>query len=144
MKVLTAFSLLLTYGFATLSQSGRECLCTFDRSCWPNAEEFSQLQAQVAQPLVYPLPTASACYPTSDPSGNCTEAIDNWTDGNWRSSMPGSLEALNWETFVFKNGTIEACYLNTTITGTCGQGRVPVIGVDARSVADIQAGVIHV
>ncbi|KAH0838842.1 hypothetical protein J3R83DRAFT_7252 [Lanmaoa asiatica] len=26
------------------------------------------------------------------------------------------------------------CYLNTTITDTCGQGSVPVIGVDARSV----------
>ncbi|KIJ13625.1 hypothetical protein PAXINDRAFT_116940 [Paxillus involutus ATCC 200175] len=141
MKVLTAFSLLLTCGLATTSQSGQECLCTSDQSCWPNAEEFSQLQAQVSQPLVYPLPTASACYPTSDPSGNCTEVIENWTDGNWRSSMPGSMEAPNWETFIFKNGTIEACYLNTTITGTCGQGRVPMIGVDAHSVADIQAGV---
>ncbi|KAF8834784.1 FAD-binding domain-containing protein [Paxillus ammoniavirescens] len=141
MKVLIIFSLLVICGLAIASQSGQGCLCTSDQSCWPNATEFSQLQAQVSQPLVYPLPAASACYPTSDPSGNCTAVTENWADGNWRSSMPGAMEAPNWETFMLKNGTIDACYLNTTITGTCGQGRVPVIGIDARSVADIQAGV---
>ncbi|KAI9572545.1 hypothetical protein HD554DRAFT_2168239 [Boletus coccyginus] len=55
--------------------------------------------------------------------------------------MPGSMEAPDFETFTFHNGTIDACYLNTTITGTCGQGSVPVIGVDARLVEDIQAAV---
>ncbi|KIJ13630.1 hypothetical protein PAXINDRAFT_80827 [Paxillus involutus ATCC 200175] len=141
MKVLSAFSHIVTWGLSTTSQTGQECVCTSDQPCWPNAEEFSQFQTLVSQPLIYPVPTASACYPTSDPSGNCTEVIENWTDGNWRSSMPGSMEVPHFETIMFKNGTIDACYLNTTITGACGQGRVPVIGVDARSVADIQAGV---
>jgi hypothetical protein len=67
--------------------------------------------------------------------------LENWYDGNWRSSIPGSMEGTNFETFMFRNGTIDACYLNTTITGVCGQGSVPVIGVDARSVEDIQAAV---
>ena len=58
--------------------------------------------------------------------------------------MPGSMEATNFETFMFRNGTIDACYLNATITGACEQGRVPVIGVDARSVEDIQAAVTFV
>ncbi|KAF8838540.1 FAD-binding domain-containing protein [Paxillus ammoniavirescens] len=141
MKVFVVFSLFVACTLATTSFSGQECLCTSDQSCWPDASEFSQLQTQVSQPLVYPSPTASACYPTSGPSGSCTEVIERWTDGIWRSSMPGSMEAPNFETFMFKNGTIDACYPNTTITGTCGQGMVPVIGVDARSVADIQAGV---
>ncbi|KAF9236143.1 hypothetical protein BU15DRAFT_64240 [Melanogaster broomeanus] len=100
-----------------------------------------RLQSQLSQPLVYPLPTAAACYPTSDPSGNCTDVIQNSEDGNWRSSMPGSMQFDNFETFMFKNGTIDSCYINTTITGSCGQGRVPVIGVDARSVTDIQAAI---
>ncbi|KAF8838009.1 FAD-binding domain-containing protein [Paxillus ammoniavirescens] len=141
MKVLTTLSLLVTCGLATAWRSHRGCLCTSDQSCWPNASEFSQLQTHVSQPLIYPSPTASACYPTSDPSGNCTAVIEQWTNGTWRSSMPGSMEAPNLETFMFKNGTIDACYPNTTITGTCGQGMVPVIGVDARSVADIQSAV---
>lgn len=124
---------------AYASSSG--CLCTYGQSCWPSATTFSQLQSQVSQPLIYPLPSASACYPPSDPSGNCTAVLENWYDGNWRASMPGSMEASNFETFMFQNGTIDACYPNTTITGMCGQGRVPVIGVDARTVEDIQAAV---
>lgn len=51
------------------------------------------------------------------------------------------MEAPNFETFTFQDGTTDACYLNTTITGICEQGSVPVIGVDARSVEDIQAAV---
>ncbi|KAI9464375.1 hypothetical protein HD554DRAFT_2281222 [Boletus coccyginus] len=125
---------------AWASSSG--CLCTYGQSCWPSPSTFSQLQSQVSQPLVYPLPSASACYPPPNPSGNCTAVLENWYDGNWRSSMPGSMEATNFETFTFQNGTIDACYLNTTITGTCEQGSVPVIGVDARSIEDIQAAVI--
>lgn len=57
------------------------------------------------------------------------------------ASHPGSLEMANFETYMFRNGTIDACFLNTSITGTCGQGRVPVVGVDVRSVADVQAAV---
>ncbi|KAF8553169.1 FAD-binding domain-containing protein [Imleria badia] len=124
---------------AWASSSG--CLCTYGQSCWPSASTFAQLQSQVSQPLVYPLPSALACYPPSDPSGNCTAVHANWYDGNWRSSIPGAMEAPNFETFTFQNGTIDACYLNTTITGVCEQGNVPVIGVDARSVEDIQAAV---
>ena len=58
--------------------------------------------------------------------------------------MPGSMEAPNFETFTFQNSTINVCYLKTTITGTCEQGSVPVIGVDVRSVEDIQAAVTFV
>jgi hypothetical protein len=47
----------------------------------------------------------------------------------------------NWETYTFPNGTIEACYLNTTLGIPCQQGSVPVIGVDARMPGDIQAAV---
>ncbi|KAI9572546.1 hypothetical protein HD554DRAFT_2293303 [Boletus coccyginus] len=141
MNVLSALALLVIGRPLTAWASSSGCLCTYGQSCWPSASTFSQLQSQVSQPLLYPLPTASACYPLSDPSGNCTAVLENWYDGNWRSSMPGSMQAPNFESFMFQNGTIDACYLNTTITGTCEQGSVPVIGVDARSVEDIQAAV---
>ncbi|KAI9572548.1 hypothetical protein HD554DRAFT_1556288 [Boletus coccyginus] len=141
MNVLSALTLLVIGRPLTAWASSSGCLCTYGQSCWPSASTFSQLQSQVSQPLVYPLPTASACYPLSDPSGNCTAVLENWYDGNWRSSMPGSMEFPNFESFMFQNGTIDTCYLNTTITGTCEQGSVPVIGVDARSMEDIQAAV---
>ncbi|KAH7886481.1 hypothetical protein F5I97DRAFT_997130 [Phlebopus sp. FC_14] len=142
MKPFTVAYLLLAGSavvFASNMSSG--CLCTSDDPCWPSASTFAKLQSQVSQPLIYPNPTAYACYPVSNPSGNCTEVEENYMDGLWRSSMPGSMEAPNFETFMFANGTISACYLNTTLQGTCSQGSVPVIGVDARSPADIQAAV---
>lgn len=55
--------------------------------------------------------------------------------------MPGSMEAPNFESFIFKNGTISACYLNTSLGASCEQGNVPVIGVDARTPQDIQAAI---
>ncbi|GLB39902.1 putative oxygen-dependent FAD-linked oxidoreductase family protein [Lyophyllum shimeji] len=51
------------------------------------------------------------------------------------------MQSPNFETYIFGNGTISACYLNTTLGVPCGQGSVPVIGVDARSVGDVQATV---
>jgi hypothetical protein len=44
-------------------------------------------------------------------------------------------------TYTFSNGTTQACYLNTTLSVPCQQGRVPVIGVDARTPKDIQEAV---
>ncbi|KAF5368043.1 hypothetical protein D9758_004507 [Tetrapyrgos nigripes] len=88
-----------------------------------------------------PVPPESACYPESNPSGNCTDVQTNAFIGTWRSDQPGAMQAPNLEAFVFPNGTIEACYLNTTLGFPCEQGSVPPIGVDARTVEDIQAGV---
>ena len=48
------------------------------------------------------------------------------------------MQGSNFETFVFKNGTISVCYNNTSLGAPCEQGSV---GVDARSDADIQAAV---
>lgn len=42
---------------------------------------------------------------------------------------------------MFENGTIDACYYNVLLGVPCHQGNIPVIGVDARSVADVQAAV---
>lgn len=51
------------------------------------------------------------------------------------------MEAPNFETFMFKNGTIGARYLNTSLGVPCEQGSVPVIGVDARTPQVIQAAI---
>lgn len=47
----------------------------------------------------------------------------------------------NFQAAILPNGTVEACYLNTTLGAPCDQGSIPVIGVDARSPEDIQAAV---
>ena len=98
-------------------------------------------QSQVSQPLVRPIPPASACYPATSPSGNCSEVTANWNDGNWRANQTGALQSPNFETFIFPNNTISACYLNTTLGFPCTQGSIHIIGVDARTPEDIQAAV---
>lgn len=125
-------------GLATASPS---CTCIYGDSCWPSAVEFSSLETQLSSPLIYPRPTAAACYPVDAPSVNCSTFAQVWGDGNWRSDQPGAMEAPNFETFMFKNGTIGACYLNTSLGVPCTQGSVPIIGINATTPKDVQTAV---
>jgi hypothetical protein len=138
-----SLSILLTFitlaGVTVASESS--CRCLYGEDCWPNASDFSSLASQLSQPLISPVPPESACYPPANPSGNCTEVIQGANDGNWRSNHSGSMQAINFETFIFDNGTIDACYLNTTLGAPCRQGSVPVVGIDARRASDVQAAV---
>ncbi|PIL35787.1 hypothetical protein GSI_02517 [Ganoderma sinense ZZ0214-1] len=70
------------------------------------------------------------------------KSIQGWFDGNWRANHSGAMQNINYEAYIFPNGTIDACYLNTTLGAPCRQGSVSVIGVDARTVEDIQAAVM--
>lgn len=131
--------------FAILSRSfGKptpRCRCLSYQPCWPSASDFAQLETQLSLPLIKPVPPASACYPPSDPSGNCTAVQEHLTDGTWRSNLPGALLNLNFESYVFENGTIDACYYNTSLGYPCDQGNIPVLGVEAKEISDIQATV---
>ncbi|KIL59265.1 hypothetical protein M378DRAFT_1015901 [Amanita muscaria Koide BX008] len=111
------------------------------KPCWPSASDFSNLASRLSQPLIRPTPPASACYPPSHPSGDCTDVLAHLDDGPWRDNLPGAMQSINFESFTFDNGTINACYYNTTLGYPCDQGNIPIIGVDARTVGDIQAGV---
>ncbi|KAF5371347.1 hypothetical protein D9758_004186 [Tetrapyrgos nigripes] len=127
--------------FTSVVLSKPRCRCLYGDSCWPTEEEFTQLQSKLSQPLIRPVPPESACYPKSNPSGNCTDVQANAFDGRWRSDQAGSMQSTNFETFISPNGTIEACYLDATLGFPCQQGSVPPIGVDARRVEDVQAAV---
>jgi len=141
MRFLITTLQLLWLTSCTFSLPSSRCRCIYGQSCWPSASDFSTLASQVSQPLIQPVPPASACYPASNPSGNCTDFQDNQFDGNWRSNQSGSMQSPNFESFIFDNGSISACYANTSLGVPCMQGSVPIIGVDARAVGDIQATV---
>jgi hypothetical protein len=117
------------------------CRCLYGQKCWPAASDFSGLSSQLSQPLFHPTPPGAACYPVSNPLGNCSEVTTNANNGRWRSGQPGSMQAPNFETFMFPNETISACYSNATLGFPCGQGSIPEVGVDARSIEDVQATV---
>ncbi|KAI0361589.1 FAD-binding domain-containing protein [Trametes cingulata] len=118
-----------------------QCRCLFGDTCWPSPSAFSKLAKQVSQPLLRPVPPASPCYPISDPSGDCDAVHRLWTDASWRANQSGAMQGANFETFVFKNDTTSACFMNTSLDIPCTQGSVPVVGVDARTDADVQAAV---
>ncbi|KAM6494750.1 hypothetical protein JOM56_009373 [Amanita muscaria] len=131
---------LIAAAFIRLTSAQPMCKCLSFQPCWPSASDFSGLASRLSQPLIRPTPPASACYPQSHPSGNCTDVLSHLDDGPWRDNLPGAMQSINFESYTFDNGTIDACYYNTTLGYPCDQGNIPIIGVDARTVADIQAG----
>jgi len=130
---------LLTIALSLTSTSAHDCRCTSGSRCWPSDSEFKTLASKVSQPLIRPIPPATPCYGSA--AGNCTDFTANWYNSTWRSDQPGAAEFTNYETYTFPNGTIQGCYLNTTLGIPCQQGNVPVIGVDARTPKDIQEAV---
>ncbi|KAM6493981.1 FAD-binding domain containing protein [Amanita muscaria] len=139
---LTVLPFVVAIVFCPLARAGPRCKCLSFQPCWPSPSNFSQLASQVSQPLIYPVPPASACYPPFDSSSrNCTDIQSHLQDDSWRSNIPGAMISINFESYTFDNGTIDACYYNFLLGIPCHQGNVAVIGVDARSVSDIQAAV---
>lgn len=52
------------------------------------------------------------------------------------------MQAPNWESYIFPNGSISTCPLDATLgLKQCEQGNVPVIAVDARTPEDVMAAV---
>jgi len=130
---------LLTIALSLTSVSAHNCRCTSGSGCWPSDSEFRTLASKVSQPLIRPVPPATPCYDST--TGNCTDVIAGWSNSFWRSDQPGAADFTNYETYTFPNGTIQGCYLDTTLGIPCEQGSVPVIGVDARTPEDIQEAV---
>jgi len=95
---------------------------TSGSACWPSDAEFQTLASKVSQPLIHPIPPATPCY---DPTaGSCTDVKAGWLNGIWRSDQPGAAKHTNYETYTFPNGTIQGCYLDTTLGFPCQQGNV--------------------
>lgn len=117
------------------------CRCLYGEPCWPSDAAFAGLQEEVSQPLVYPKPPAIACYPAAHPSSDCEAVLKGSNDGVWRSGQSGSMQNSNFETHVFSNGTVSACYINASLGISCEQGSIPVVGVDARNTEDVSSAV---
>ena len=117
------------------------CKCLSTEPCWPSAHEFSELQSQLSQPLLKPIPPASPCYTSGPTSADCLIVQNSWDNGTWHSDQPGSMQSSNFDDYIFKNGTISACYLNTSLGVPCEQGSVPILGVDARWPEDVETAV---
>ncbi|KAF9524365.1 FAD binding domain-containing protein [Crepidotus variabilis] len=129
-----------TFAVLASASSPTKCRCLYGQSCWPSDTAFSQLSRNLSQPLVHPTAVASPCY-TNPSSASCSDVKAHFTDALWRPDQPGGYQFQNFESYIQKNGTIDACYLNVTLGFPCKQGSIPPIGVDVRSPADIQAAI---
>ena len=116
------------------------CRCSYGDPCWPSDNAFLKLTSQLSQPLIYPRPLAHPCYVPANSSA-CATTLANWQNGTWRSSHPGQAQEQNFETFTHADGHIDACYMETSLGLPCKQGNVPVVGVAAQTVLDIQHAV---
>ncbi|THU79987.1 hypothetical protein K435DRAFT_874851 [Dendrothele bispora CBS 962.96] len=139
MKTLLILPLL---AFTVLGQAASRCRCLYNDTCWPSEDQFSDLQSKLSQPLICPVPPATPCYPPSDPSGNCTDILANASNGRRLSDRAGAMQSMNFQAFITDNGTIETCFLDTSLGYPCLQGSIPPIGVDAQTVEDLQAAVV--
>ncbi|KAI0329054.1 FAD-binding domain-containing protein [Cubamyces sp. BRFM 1775] len=140
--MLSLISLLIAClaGVLPSARSVQHCRCTYGDACWPSSGDFNRLEQQLSRSLIYPSPYAKPCYINAT-SPACTAIMDSRDDGNWRASQPGAMQSPNFETYTFANGTVDACYLETSLGTPCHQGSVSVVGVDAHTVEDIQAAV---
>ncbi|KAH6908858.1 FAD binding domain-containing protein [Coprinopsis sp. MPI-PUGE-AT-0042] len=137
------FALLSAWFFLVEVQAQRQqCRCLYGQRCWPSADAFNALSTQLSQPLIRPVPPALPCY-SGDPESSqaCSEVRARYDNGTWRSGLPGAMQNVNFEAYIDPNGTVAACYLDTTLQAPCDQGSIPPVGVDARTPEDVQAAV---
>ncbi|KAH9065996.1 FAD-binding domain-containing protein [Lactarius deliciosus] len=96
---------------------------------YPAAADWSTLNNTISGRLLRVVPSVEACRKLG-----CTEA--QWASGIFRQTIPGAMNAYNWEQDY--TPPAELCLLNGT---TCAQGDVPLYAVNATTAQHIQAGV---
>jgi hypothetical protein len=111
--------------------------------CWPNQADFYALSARLSQPLINVHPIGEVCFEPFFDADACTVSQQRFNDGLWRTDQPGAGINSNWEA---ADGATSSCFGGNATwaaprNGTCDQGRVPVIGVNATTPQDVIEGV---
>ncbi|KAJ6497792.1 hypothetical protein C8R45DRAFT_984262 [Mycena sanguinolenta] len=111
--------------------------CTALDTCWPSTQLWTSLNISVEGRLIATRPPAAPCH-VLDPLFNentCASVNASWTNTFFRADQPGASQDTYWE-----NGN-SSCYIDFNLTTPCEQGLVPVMVLDAHSLADVQKGV---
>ena len=121
---------------ASVLRRAASCKCTADQSCWPSQSEFNALSKTLSQPVFPVHPVGAPCHDPLFNQEECSAVQAGYFDGLWRSDQPGASMSQIWESN--DNLTAVCTPFNTTETAPCDQGRVPVLGVNATTVSDVQ------
>lgn len=137
MKLLFLVHFLLATVFA--ASSNLTCRCRPHQQCWPSAQEWITLNQTIEGNLAAVQPIAAACHPgPGHDSTACKEITSLWTNSTWRAAQPGAVQWENWEAWPER---AESCYVDSARVTPCGQGRISLYSVQAKSAAHVQAAV---
>lgn len=125
------FSLTILACSATISSAHR-CRNKPGDALFPTIEQFAALNTSIDGRLMTVVPSGQFCQTLPD---GCPDIL--WQDSVFRGQIPGAMCEVNWEQD-YDSDPPSLCFSNTTV---CGQGDVPIYGINATSVAHIQAGV---
>ncbi|CAG8051302.1 unnamed protein product [Penicillium olsonii] len=123
---------------ATTSANAKFCRCQPDQRCWPSDDSWARLNSSTDGNLVKVTPYALPCHDPTFNEAECTIAKTNSNSSSYRSSDPGALQWSNWEAWPEKD---EQCYIETSKTTPCKQGRIPLFSVKAQEAKHIQEAV---
>ncbi|KAF8527012.1 FAD-binding domain-containing protein [Hysterangium stoloniferum] len=98
---------------------------------FPTAAQLASFNATINGRLLNVVPSAKFCQSL----GGCSDA--QWSDGNFRNNIMGAMIQYNWEQD-YTSTPPSLCLRNSTV---CGQGNVPILGVNVTTAEHIQAAV---
>ncbi|PGG97905.1 hypothetical protein GX51_07079 [Blastomyces parvus] len=123
---------------ALSGKSHPSCRCQPEDPCWPSRHNWKGLNESVEGNLVAVRPVGSICHdPTFDPEA-CANTKNISRNSFWRAEQPGAVQFTNWETWPAHQ---ESCYVDSPRGDACGQGRVSLYSVLAKSPSHIQKAV---
>ncbi|KAG2414763.1 hypothetical protein HFD88_005951 [Aspergillus terreus] len=114
------------------------CRCRSHESCWPSPRDWTALNHSIEGNLVAVRPAAAVCHSPATDEAACTVVTEQWTNSTWRAAQPGAVQWGNFEAWPERN---ESCYIENPPNVPCGQGRISLYSVLARSAAHIQEAV---
>ncbi|KAB8231458.1 FAD-dependent oxidoreductase [Aspergillus alliaceus] len=132
MKLLSIVSLI---GLAFAS-SNPSCRCRPHESCWPSSGEWNTLNSSVQGNLQAVRPIANLCHGDGQ-TDICALVAEQWSNSTWRAEQPGVVQWENWEAWPEHN---QSCYIESPQI-PCGQGRISLYSVVAKSASHIQEAV---
>ncbi|KAF8577475.1 FAD-binding domain-containing protein, partial [Ramaria rubella] len=117
---------------ATSTNGSPKCRTQPGDPGFPTKAQLDSFNSSINGRLLAVIPSGEFCQSLP---GGCPDA--EWFSAVFRNNIPGAVLQVNWEEDYTSNPP-SLCFRNSTV---CGQGNVPVLGVNATTTEHIQAGV---
>jgi len=130
--------LLVATASAGATPTPASCRCRPTDSCWPTALEWQSLNSSIDGNLIDVRPIGLPCHKPNFDAVACQGVASKSTNSTWRGIEPGAVQMPNWEAWPVTN---ESCYVDSSLSLACGQGRVPFFSAEVEKAQHIQLAV---